>query len=128
MIMAWTSPDLEINSAVRRVLVRHWIDLGRISIRTQNGRVTLHGILDKLPESDQPLAGTVVECLFDDIRRIHGVKRVLAEIQNWDQTSFGWKLKEDSDGVIEGTVSAHGSADASRFNVDKWIKNARTEH
>jgi hypothetical protein len=31
--------DLDINRGVRRVLVKHWIDLGRISVRTTRGRV-----------------------------------------------------------------------------------------
>ena len=29
-----TQTDLEINRAVRRIMVKHWIDLGCISVRT----------------------------------------------------------------------------------------------
>ena len=41
--------DLDINCRVRRVLVRHWIDLGKISARTNRCVVTLSGSLMRLP-------------------------------------------------------------------------------
>jgi hypothetical protein len=125
--MAGTSPDLEINSAVRRVLVRHWIDLGRISIRAQKGRVTLRGILDKLPESDQTLTGAVLESMFGDIRRLHGVQRVNTELENWEQTSFGWRAREGEVTASDGSISGHSSGGQSKINIDEWLRKTREE-
>lgn len=125
--MAGISPDLEINSAVRRVLVRHWIDLGRVSIRTQKGKVTVRGTLDKLSESDQPLTGTVVEGIFGDIRRIHGVLRVMAELQNWEQCSFGWRPREGAVTASDGSITGQSSGDGQKINVDEWLRKTRAE-
>lgn len=125
--MAGTAPDLEINSAVRRVLVRHWIDLGRISIRTQKGKVTLRGHLDKLSESDQPLTGTVVESIIGDVRRIHGVLRVTTEFQNWEQTSFGWKAVEDVLAAGDSSMTGSSFSSHTKINIDEWLKKQREE-
>ena len=125
MTMAGASPDLEINSAVRRVLVRHWIDLGRISIRTQKGKVTLHGILDKLSESGQPLAGAVVESMLGDIRAIHGVHRVMAQFENWEQSSCGWRIREDLAAERDAALGDRGLGNGPQFDIDGWRKQER---
>lgn len=125
--MAGASSDLEINSAVRRVLVRHWIDLGRISIRTQKGTVTVRGVLDKLPESDQPLTPQVVEGIFSDIRRIHGARRAIAQLDNWEQSSFGWRIREGMVTPGDGSITGQGSGTAPKINIDEWIKKANEE-
>ncbi len=40
--------DLEINRDIRKVMVRHWIDLGKISFRSSNGRIWVRGSLQRI--------------------------------------------------------------------------------
>ena len=83
--------DLEINCAVRKVLVRHWIDLGRISIRTSAGVTTLSGALDKLPKVDAPLTSSSVGEIIAEIKRASSVKRVQAVLSNWTEMDGMWR-------------------------------------
>jgi hypothetical protein len=75
--------DLDINREIRKVLVKHWIDLGRLSIRTSRGRVMIHGLLDRIAGSREKLSSPIVEAMFEEIHRIDGVNRVTAELANW---------------------------------------------
>jgi hypothetical protein len=69
--------DPKINSAVRSILFRHWIDVNQVAIRHHKGNVRLLGTLRLLPgtgfrQSQQKLN----ETLEQEIRRVPGVKRV----------------------------------------------------
>jgi hypothetical protein len=76
---------------VRRVLVRHWIDLGKVSIRTTSGVSHLSGTLCKLPNITPALAGDRVSEMIDEIRRISSVRRVQAVFTNWLECGNAWK-------------------------------------
>ena len=116
--MNGASPDLEINCAVRRVFVRHWIDLGKLSFRTQKGRVTLRGSLDRLPGSEQLLTVQAVEQLFTELQRIHGVDRFATELTNWERNSSGWK---NTRGQIASAPAASDPAPASSGNPHSYV-------
>jgi hypothetical protein len=83
--------DLDINRHIRQVLVRFWIDLGRLSIRTTGGVVMIRGLLAKVPGSGSDLNSSTVSTLFTDIRRINGVKRIQTDLTNWINTGDGWQ-------------------------------------
>ena len=72
--------DIEINCGVRRVLVQHWIDLGRLSIRTTRGVVYLSGTIDKLRESSAFLGGDELNSILQAIQRLPGVRRVHSDL------------------------------------------------
>ena len=126
--MSAGATDLEVNCAVRRVFIRHWVDLGRISFRTQRGNVTLRGSLERLPGSDQPLTVQTVEQMFMELQRIHGVNRVITDLSNWERTSNGWRntrgeavptskpaIRESpAPGAARSFVVTGGSADVNR--------------
>lgn len=82
--------DLEINCAARRVLVRHWIDLGKAALRTTNGVLTVHGTLDKLPHANGPLTPSVLAELASELRRIPDVRRVTLNFTNWVEHQGRW--------------------------------------
>lgn len=82
--------DLEINRGVRRVLVRHWIDLGRISVRTISGKVHIRGTLERITGVKEPLSGAILEAMFADIRRLRGIARLNVELENWHNKSGLW--------------------------------------
>jgi hypothetical protein len=83
--------DLQINCAVRRALVRHWIDLGKISIRTTSGVSHLSGALCRLPQVTPALEGLQVAEILAEIGRVPSVRRVQANFTNWHESVVGWK-------------------------------------
>jgi hypothetical protein len=82
--------DLDINCRVRRVLVRHWIDLGRISVRTTCGVVRLSGSLVRLPNGGPALDPATVAGIVTEVRRIPDVRRTHASFDNWVESSGSW--------------------------------------
>lgn len=88
--------DLDINRKARMILVRHWIDLGFISLRSSNGRLTIRGSLAKIFGQKEELTPPAVESMFNDIKRIPGVTRVQTEIENWTNSGGLWQpIKKD---------------------------------
>jgi hypothetical protein len=83
--------DLDINRSVRTILVRHWIDLGRISIRSSKGKVWIYGELHRIEGTREPLTTPIVERIFYDIRRLPEVRMVTTQIENWICESGSWR-------------------------------------
>ena len=82
--------DLDINCRVRRALVRHWIDLGRLSVRTTRGAVHLSGSLLRLPNGGPALDSMTVAAIVTEIRQIPDVRRVRTSFENWVEDSGAW--------------------------------------
>ena len=87
---------LEMNRKVRAILVRHWLDLGRLSIMVTPGALRLHGSLCRLPGSETPLSSQIIEAIFRDLTMIQGINRVNSDFDNWKQDVPGgrWRLIE----------------------------------
>ena len=79
--------DLDINCRVRRVFVRHWIDLGKISARTTRCVVTLSGSLMRLPHIAPEVDATSPEVILGEIKRIPDVRRLQVNLDNWNGQS-----------------------------------------
>jgi hypothetical protein len=82
--------DLDINCRVRRVLVRHWIDLGKICVRTTSGVVRLSGSLVRLHSGGPALDPTTVVGIMAEIRRIQDIRRIQASFNNWVESIGTW--------------------------------------
>ena len=76
--------DLDINCRVRRVLVRHWIDLGKMSARTTRAVVTLSGALMRLPHLNPEIDLATPGSILDEIRKIPDVRRLQINLDNWN--------------------------------------------
>jgi hypothetical protein len=85
-----TTNDLDINRHIRKVLVRHWIDLGRLSIRTTKGKVAIHGHLDRIAGSQERLSESIVDAMFNEIDKINGVERITVDLANWVNSEGKW--------------------------------------
>ncbi len=83
--------DLELNREIRKVLIRHWIDLGRLSFRSVNGRVWIRGDLYRIAGVTESLTPTLVETIFSEIACLKGVNAMNIELNNWIQTQGKWK-------------------------------------
>jgi hypothetical protein len=86
----------EMYRQIRVILVRHLIDIGRLSIQMSSSSVRLHGTLLRLPGVSAPLAPEMVGSIMSEIGRVEGVKRVIAEFENWTQAHGmgAWHLVE----------------------------------
>ena len=98
--------DLDINRAVRRVMVKHWIDLGRISIRSSHGRLQIRGRLQRIAGREDPLTTPLVEAMFTEIGRIRGVGTVQSHIENWVKDGGRWKAFERYSATVDNTTDA----------------------
>ncbi|HTS16696.1 MAG TPA: hypothetical protein VMP11_03910 [Verrucomicrobiae bacterium] len=80
--------DLDINCRVRRVLVRHWIDLGKISVRTARSVVSLSGSLKRLPHIAPDIDAATPSSVLEEIKHIPDVRRLQLSLDNCDGLSF----------------------------------------
>ena len=80
--------DLEINCRVRRVLVRHWIDLGKVTVRTSRCVVSLSGSLMRLPHTAPGVDAATPAIIFEEIKRIPDVRRLQLHLDNLDGLAF----------------------------------------
>ncbi|MDA1044858.1 MAG: hypothetical protein O3C57_06500 [Verrucomicrobia bacterium] len=85
------SNDLELTRTVRRMLVKHWIDLGRISVRCTSGRIHLFGRLQRIAGKVPELQNMTVDNMLYEMQRIPGVKGVNARLENWIHDSGHWR-------------------------------------
>jgi hypothetical protein len=82
--------DLSINQSVRRVLIRHWLDLGRLSIRSVNGAVTIRGSLQRIPGVTEELTSHLVETIFNEVNRVKDMRRLSFDLDNWASEGGRW--------------------------------------
>jgi hypothetical protein len=73
---------------VRRVLVRHWIDLGKVSIRTSRCVVSLNGSLMRLPHVAPDVDAATPAVIFEEIKRVPDVRRLQLNLDNLDGLAF----------------------------------------
>ena len=76
---------MEIFRQVRVVLVRHMIDIGRLSIQISMSRVNLSGSLCRLPGVTTDLTPAIIRTMFSELGMIKGIRRVDADFDNWKQ-------------------------------------------
>lgn len=86
--------DLETNRNIRRVFVKHFIDLGTMSVRSANGKVTIRGKLARIAGVEEKLTTAIVEVIFHDIRRLPAVTRLDITLDNWTNESGRWCSKQ----------------------------------
>jgi len=83
-----TVSDLDTNLNVRRILVRHQIDLGWLSHYACRGTVYIQGDLLLLPGVGFALTPLRVANLFDEIGCAAGVCSLIIELRNWHHDRF----------------------------------------
>jgi len=86
--------DLKNNQSIRKVLVRHWVDLGRIHVFSAAGRVTIRGTLQLLRGVKHELDSQMVENIFREVHHIKDIKRVNVELENWAFIEGAWHRRE----------------------------------
>ena len=119
-----TQTDIEIVRNIRRVMVRHWIDLGRLSVRSQAGRVTVSGILLRIGGVHEPLTTPIVEAMFRQIKRIRNVSYVSVNLENWTNKGGMWRAVEGA--FKEEKTIVRKDLSASAQNAKNFVMRSRT--
>lgn len=88
--------DLKNNQGIRKVLVRHWIDLGRISIHSAGGRATIRGSMMLLRGVKHELDSQAMENIMREIKHIREIRLLNVELDNWVQVDGAWHRTEDA--------------------------------
>ena len=97
--------DLEINRNVRKVLVRNWIDLGRLSVRSTNGTLQIRGVLQRISGVSDELTVGAVETMFKQLKRISNVRNMRVTIENWTQVAGRWLPADEAATSDDGGAS-----------------------
>jgi hypothetical protein len=86
------STRLEIQAAIRRMLVAHWIDVGKINVQVTSGTALLRGQLLRVQDGE-PITPLAIEELEHKLSRVNGVKHVRWRLENWVQDRGKWQEK-----------------------------------
>lgn len=97
--------DFRINSKVRSVLSRHWIDLSMLGFSSINGTVRLTGTLCRLSSESETaqLTKQSVAQLESELTTIREIKRVYFDLTNWRKDSNrDWVCSEPAEKKAKG--------------------------
>ncbi|MFC1499305.1 hypothetical protein ACFLS1_12660 [Verrucomicrobiota bacterium] len=116
--------DLNVNREIRRVLVRHWIDLGRLSVRTISGNTYIHGSLIRIEGFKDDLTTPIVNAIFNEMKRIRNLSHMRIELDNWANNAGSW-IPQDK--KTESHKASRSKPQASTYNIDKELKKNQRE-
>jgi hypothetical protein len=88
--------DFRINSGVRSVIARNWIDLQKLKFGSFRGTVRITGNLSYLgARTGAACDSGKLEALEAEIRRVPGVGRVYLDLTNWRRSPTGqWECTD----------------------------------
>ena len=116
--------DLDVNREIRRVLVRHWIDLGRMSVRTISGNTHIHGSLCRIEGFKDNLTIPIVNSIFNEMKRIRDIRHMRVDLDNWVNNSGGWIPQDKKTGLHK---ASHLRSQAPTYSIDKELKKNELE-
>jgi len=91
-----SAADFRINAAVRKVFIRHWLELKLIDYHTINSVVHIKGKFKTKKQSREAKGKTydvnpsVVSAIEREIFRVRGVKRVDIKLDGWVKSGGKW--------------------------------------
>jgi len=91
--------DFKINSGVRRVLTKHWINTKKLKYSSIGGIVYMRGLIEIMynaPIRGSDWQGITAEHIGDlerSIKKIPEVKRVNFQLLHWEKSGDGWTKK-----------------------------------
>jgi hypothetical protein len=86
--------SVDITKAVRQILIKSWLDLGKIRIQVAGKTVIIRGRLVK-NRDDDPVNGLFIEQIEQKIRGIKGLKQLRWTLDSWEFDRGEWRKKED---------------------------------
>ncbi|OVE74632.1 hypothetical protein BVX94_00010, partial [bacterium B17] len=98
--------------------VKHWIDLGRLSMRSAAGRVYVRGTLERIYGNTEKITPTLVDTIFTEIKRVKGVKGVTPDLDNWTNEAGAWKPAGQPDSKKKRDDSDRTSGTGGTYDID----------
>ena len=86
--------NCDLTSAVRRVLVKSWLDMGKIRLQVAGKTVIIRGRIVK-NRDDDPVTGLFLEQLEQTIRATRGVKNLRWILEDWAHERGQWQVREE---------------------------------
>lgn len=84
--MDWGTERLAINRKVRRILVAHFVDIGRLAFTVYPGRILFRGSLVRMEGGPGDLTPNLVRTIFDAILSENSaINRISTQFDNWVQ-------------------------------------------
>lgn len=83
--------DLAVTREVRKLLVRAWIDLGRLTISTSAGKISIDGAMHRLPDTGTGLQSGDVEQLIRAVRQVSCRMNCEVRLENWVLRDGAWQ-------------------------------------
>jgi hypothetical protein len=77
--------DFQINSRVRGIFAKHWLDTSQLSIVTIKGNVYVGGVVKKLSAVSRHVEVNeeLMETIDFEVKRIKDVKRITYRFEDW---------------------------------------------
>jgi len=85
--------NVDLTKAVRTVLIKNWLDVGKIRLQIAGGNVIIRGRLAK-SRNDEPVTGLFIEHLEQTIRATKGVKNLRWILEGWEYDRGHWNERE----------------------------------
>jgi hypothetical protein len=85
--------NCDLTKAVRRVLVKNWLDMSKIRLQVAGATVIVRGRFCK-NRDDDPVNGLFLEQVEQSIRSTKGVRNVRWILEDWQQDRGQWKVRQ----------------------------------
>ena len=87
------SGDFRINSLVRQILVRHWLEVDSVSANAINGILYMRGFLQYRPAKRAQIGAVTADFLQKlelELKGVKELKKIRWQLDNWDRDEQGW--------------------------------------
>ena len=86
--------NVDLTKAVRTLLIKNWLDVGKIRLQVAGGNVLIRGRIAK-SRAEESVNGLFIEHLEQAIRAMKGVKNLRWILEDWEFDRGKWLAKSD---------------------------------
>jgi hypothetical protein len=83
--------DKDIAAAVRKLLVKNWVDVSKVRMRVTSGLLTLTGTIEKVYGAEGgPVDPKFLSAVDHALQGVKGLRRVRFQFTNWTKDGGEW--------------------------------------
>ncbi len=83
--------DKDIASAVRKVLVKNWVNVSQVRLRVTSGLLTLTGTINKVYGAEGgDVDPSFLSAIDNALQGVKGLRRVRFQFSNWTKDGGEW--------------------------------------
>jgi hypothetical protein len=87
--------SVDTTKSVRTILVKSWLDMGKVKIQVAGKTVIIRGRLVKGRSDDDPVNGLFIEQLEQKLMNIREVKFIRWALDDWKHERGQWRPKSE---------------------------------